>query len=197
MTTRQLLWGMTWRGAVCGAVIWVLGSFALLLFEGVVVAVAGQYSDADLYAFMVLGVLISLPVPTLASAIIGLLSGILVAIIVNQCFRPLRKLALYRISLAFASVSLYLAGATFGLYPLYQTGLVRSFVPIFHPFIEFIPGRPSWQVDSNGYARFNQIASIVLFLIFVMLCAIFVSHRLARWYERESDRGTVQDAATN
>ncbi len=183
MTTRRLLWGMTWRGGVWGAATGVALSiiYSFLVALGVAIWHVWQPSEArtftetltslvglpffgTCFAGVPFGIIVGAPF----GATIGICSGILVAIVTGTMFAPLVNRYHYRRVVAVTS------------------GIVAVFS---------VPAVVAETLKSPyfGFAYWTNNDTILYLVgpaILAMFAAIIISQRLARWYENNMQKQT-------
>ena len=137
MTTRKLLWEMTWRGAVWGAITWLLGSFALVIIGYVLTP--QNYGEQEFFGFVFLAIWFSLPIGMVVSAFLSAISGLLAGILSKRFFDPFKNLRHYQLSIVSISIILYELGGMITLIVLNYVGLLFGVCFAFYPLTKIIP----------------------------------------------------------
>ena len=190
MTTRKLLWGMTWRGMALGteygAVLGFLyGLLILLLVFGLSsifpspppTQIVGEQIELDASVFFI-GTLLSsfagFVVGISTGLTIGLIGGVSCGIVTRLFFLPLLDPKRY-----------YCITQTLG--SLYSS--VGTSICIFLFF------RPTG-MDQNTF-DFGHLVIVFVSALISGICGILISRRIAQWYERESAKGIAQNVSPN
>jgi len=195
MTTRKLLWGMTWRGLVWG---FVNSSIALAIFLvlldipdlGLTLLdpVRRDWflnSQNNLAFYLARYAVIVQLLAGITGLIFGLPGGLILGIITRVFFARLGSNERYR-----GGIILY--GSMFGL--------LGGFV-----IAKWLFGLPPYTFShllvSEVYMEHEPIFRVIVFGLspFFLAFAISVSvaGRIARWYERESAKGIAQNVSPN
>ena len=187
MTTSRLLWGMTWEGikwgvefgGKCGAIYgiiigiwkfvtyWLLAAFPIAWYELFPMSVG--YALYCGFAGIIEGFLL------------GVIEGLLAGISTYLYFACRKNMKLFS-----QLVLLPTSG-----------GVAISGWLLFNFFAELYFGTlndegPAYQPTIADHIFFSVIPTII-----AIGCAIVASQRLARWYERESQKGTAQNVTPN
>ncbi len=171
MTTRKLLWGMTWRGTVWGfgAGI-VISSFCLVVNDILPSSSVDYYTlpsvgyiryivGNDIPLGILIGIIFGFPV--------GLAASFLLSVLTKIFFCPLRNANNHQAILAVTCTIFVFANG------LFFFGLMLS-----HP--------PN-----------HLVQNVILPCLISGAIAPIISQRLARWYERESAKGIAQNVSPN
>lgn len=170
MTTKRLLWGMTWRGALYGLTI---GTCVSAVY-GLLIAGAGFF--IGLFVGLVFG-------PS-----IGLVGGFIMGILSRLFFFPIKNPASYDRVAGIVSV-IYINIVWVIVYCL-----VSGFL-----FSAERSDSYSLMFALRIILDFSTFSLVLFFLpaLVASLSAFFISHRMADWYKRESREGTVQNVTSN
>ncbi len=178
MTTRRLLWGMTWRGAVWGLLTGTLGGAAygvifmnglyifIMIFQSEMLQSKNEPTGITAIVLLVLfgaimGVLSGLPVGLL----VGIFDGLLIGIVTRVLFYPLKHVGAYRWTLALVSAMF--------------TGIVAWFG--FMQIASFLEKMDRSEADFSRLVIFFLVPALV-----AGVAAAFISGSIARWYETET-----------
>ena len=196
MTTRKLLWGMTWRGGKWGVIFGAINYLIIIALDTIVTFVHPcsfdeQCTGANLYgADAMLGLVvfsspIALPMVSMFSAILGLIWGFLLSILLSNKLigieNPKSRYDLIKRT-----------GVVIGI----VEGFLAFFIVRFSGLAFFISPLLLLLPDthrSSGYTYGALIGTLFSVVVF----AILFGERLARWYERESAKEIAQNVSSN
>lgn len=181
MTTRRLLWGMTWRGGIWGC---VLGTFLTSIYGWLFFAfTTGQssvWSKESLFSTsgLMLSIFVAVLFFSFPLLLVGLTGGFVIAILTRKLFYPLTT------PFQFRRISI-ISGFVIGVLGFLAIWVLRF---------------GSWDV-TYSLKTDPELLKYILFPIVPALIAgfgaTFVSQRLARWYERESAKAIAQNISSN
>ena len=177
MTTRQLLWGMMWRGAVWGMTLGIIFGALYLVSLGILDAIK-FHSDILSKAFTS-AIFGAIP-GGIIGAFLGIGGGILAGALTRIYFFLFSDMETYYVAVGMVSV-------------IFATIIGWN---IFYFMVELNAAMSSGA--KNLFPTTTQIIEIaVVPTLLVGLCAMVASQMLARWYERESAKGIAQNVSPN
>ncbi|MBI5650115.1 MAG: hypothetical protein HZC40_06680 [Chloroflexi bacterium] len=178
MTTRRLVWGMTWQGGRWALWTAIIGGVSNFVLGSIVANIWNSYSaqfpplmpDSSI-AFAIIFLFFSTPIFALGIYLSGISTGLLSGLITIKYFYPPVDTLLYK-------KVILLAGIFFNLI----VGLTILTI-IF------------------GSALTKEVPVTIIFLVIPScinaISGLFITLQLGLWYERESAKGISQNVSSN